>query len=128
MVKKDHSSNAISDLFAIPNGNEAAKTPPAKARALPLERKTKRKFEKRTRSKLLNKKPDPNTTEQYFTDFELAARFKVARQTIWRWVRSGSFPQPVKLASNTSRWRECDIRAFESNLKIPVPKNMEAEQ
>ncbi|MBU2886735.1 AlpA family phage regulatory protein [Gilvimarinus agarilyticus] len=27
-----------------------------------------------------------------------------SRSTIWRWVRSGQFPQPVRLAGNTIGW------------------------
>ncbi|MVO18485.1 helix-turn-helix transcriptional regulator [Parasedimentitalea huanghaiensis] len=57
----------------------------------------------------------------YFTDFELAEKFGVSRQTIWRWVKQGTFPAPVKLAKGTSRWRQRDVEAFEKKVaKIQV--------
>jgi predicted DNA-binding transcriptional regulator AlpA len=36
----------------------------------------------------------------------------VSRSTLWRWVRSGSFPPPISLGPNIRAWREADIRAW----------------
>ena len=49
----------------------------------------------------------------YFTDRQLAARFGVSRQTIWRWSGTGRMPQPVKLSPGFTRWRIDAIEAWE---------------
>jgi predicted DNA-binding transcriptional regulator AlpA len=41
---------------------------------------------------------------RYVSDKALAERYEVARQTIWRWVREGRLPAPVKLADGSTRW------------------------
>ena len=55
-----------------------------------------------------------NQSTQYLTDRSLAARYEVARSTIWRWLKEGQLPQPVKLAGST-RWRLSDLEQWEQN-------------
>lgn len=50
----------------------------------------------------------------YATDNQIAARFAVSRQTIWRWTRDGDFPAPVKLVGST-RWRIADVEQWEAS-------------
>lgn len=57
-----------------------------------------------------------NTAQLYYTDREVAIRFGVVRQTIWRWVSEGVLPSPVKVGPRASRWRLADIEAFEASL------------
>ncbi len=50
----------------------------------------------------------------YLTDVQVAARYGVHRATPWRWVKTDlSFPKPVKLSAQCSRWRLSDIEAWE---------------
>jgi prophage regulatory protein len=35
--------------------------------------------------------------------------------TIWRWVRAGRFPKPVKLGPGVTAWRGADLIAFIQN-------------
>jgi prophage regulatory protein len=46
---------------------------------------------------------------------EIAARFRVSRNTIWRWTRTpeNEFPDPVRLTPRVTRWRLADIERFE---------------
>jgi len=53
----------------------------------------------------------------FYNVIEVSMRCKVSRATIWRWVKEGRFPQPVKLSPGTTRWREEDLQAFEKKLK-----------
>lgn len=53
----------------------------------------------------------------FYNVIEISMRYKVSRATIWRWVKEGRFPQPVKLSPWTTRWREEDLQAFEKKLK-----------
>lgn len=54
---------------------------------------------------------------QFYTDRALAERYQVSRQTIWRWVREGHLPKPVKLATGSTRWPETEIIKFEEAAK-----------
>ncbi len=52
----------------------------------------------------------------YLSVDQVATRFNVSTDTIWRWKRNGEFPAPFKLGGNTTRWRLSDIEDFESKL------------
>ncbi|MFP3984117.1 MAG: helix-turn-helix transcriptional regulator [Desulfurivibrionaceae bacterium] len=52
--------------------------------------------------------------EQIFlSDKQVADRYGVGRGTIWRWVRSNSFPKPVKISPGCSRWPKAEIETHE---------------
>ena len=53
------------------------------------------------------------TETVYLTDRQLAERFGVSRQTIWRWAGAGVMPQPVKLSPGFTRWRSDQVKAWE---------------
>ena len=36
----------------------------------------------------------------------------VSASTLWRWVRLGRFPAPLKIGPNISAWRVSDVRAW----------------
>lgn len=40
----------------------------------------------------------------------VAALNSVGPATVWRWVKSGRLPAPVKLGPNTTAWRVGDLR------------------
>ncbi|MFZ6689022.1 helix-turn-helix transcriptional regulator [Undibacterium sp. SXout11W] len=42
----------------------------------------------------------------------VAALNGVSHPTIWRWVKAGRLPSPVKLGANTTAWRVGDLREF----------------
>ena len=43
---------------------------------------------------------------------QVEARTGLARSTIYKWMREGNFPQPVKLGTRLVAWRESDIDAW----------------
>lgn len=47
----------------------------------------------------------------------------VSRATLWRGVRNGIFPKPIKLTERTTVWRVEDIRAFIASLAAPNDEN-----
>lgn len=51
---------------------------------------------------------------QYKSDKYLAERYDTSRATIWRWVREGKFPAPVKIGPNCTRWKLADIEKWEA--------------
>lgn len=36
----------------------------------------------------------------------------VSPSTLWRWVRTGQFPAPLKIGPNITAWRVADVRAW----------------
>ena len=48
---------------------------------------------------------DPNKPER-------PAVVPVSRATLWRWVKAGAFPSPVKLSDRVTAWRVDDIRTW----------------
>ena len=42
----------------------------------------------------------------------IPAIFPISKSTWWQGVRTGRFPQPVKLGPRTTAWRMSDIRAL----------------
>lgn len=54
--------------------------------------------------------------ETYLTDIQLAARYSVNRATPWRWAKADpTFPKPVKLSPQCSRWKLSEIEAWEAS-------------
>jgi len=47
---------------------------------------------------------------------EVSKPYGVSPKSIWRCIREGRFPKPVKLAPKIARWREADLRACEEDL------------
>jgi prophage regulatory protein len=54
------------------------------------------------------------TANLYLSVEQVAIRFGVSKDSIWRWRRDGEFPAPVKLDGRTTRWRLADIEDWES--------------
>ncbi|MGJ7456964.1 helix-turn-helix transcriptional regulator [Halomonas sp. RA08-2] len=55
---------------------------------------------------------------KYYSDKQLAERFGVTRSTIWRWVKIGLLPAPVRLTKGCTRWRSPDIEAWEESREV----------
>lgn len=36
----------------------------------------------------------------------------VCQSTLWQWVKDGKFPQPVRLGTRCTVWREDEVREF----------------
>lgn len=53
----------------------------------------------------------------FYSIKEVSERYGVAPKSIWRWIREGRFPKPLKLSPKTARWREVDLKAYEESLE-----------
>ncbi|NIZ62307.1 hypothetical protein DL239_15130 [Sedimentitalea sp. CY04] len=61
----------------------------------------------------------PRTAKtQFLTDHEVAKRYGVCRQTIWRWAAKGELPNPKKVSARSTRWRIIDLVAYEASLPV----------
>lgn len=64
------------------------------------------------RLRLYRTQSDGAPTMLFLSDRQIAERFGIARQTIWRWAQAGNFPQPVKLGPCVTRWKAADVDAW----------------
>ncbi|MDO6482007.1 helix-turn-helix transcriptional regulator [Shimia thalassica] len=82
---------------------------------------TSNKAKSASKKKATPQKPSPDLDERFLKDTEVAARFGVCRQTIWRWAAIGDFPQPIKLSAGVTRWRRSELLAHEAVLASDGP-------
>lgn len=52
--------------------------------------------------------------QKYVSDRDLAARYNIARPSLWRWVRQNDFPPPVRLSAGCTRWRIEQVESWEA--------------
>lgn len=56
--------------------------------------------------------------ETYLSDTQVAARYGVHRSTPWRWAKTDPFfPKPVSLSPGCTRWKLCQLEAWEADKK-----------
>ena len=63
----------------------------------------------------------------YLSVDQVAKRFGVSKDSIWRWKRNGDFPAPVKLGGTTTRWRLANIEEWEAQLRCGLITFLEVE-
>ncbi len=49
---------------------------------------------------------------------QVAERYDVSTDTIWRWAREGDMPRPVKVGPNVTRWRLSGLIEHEGSFQI----------
>jgi predicted DNA-binding transcriptional regulator AlpA len=60
--------------------------------------------------------------EQFLSDHDVAARYSVKKQTIWRRKNEvADFPNPIKIRG-TTRWRLSDVVAYEQTIAFSAKK------
>lgn len=59
----------------------------------------------------------PTAENPFLTDRQVAERYGVSTDSIWRWKRQGNFPAPVRVGPNCTRWRMADLLEHESQLQ-----------
>lgn len=66
----------------------------------------------------------PNET-LFLTVDQVASRYGVSTDSIWRWKRQGNFPAPVRVGPNCTRWRAADVLEHESQLEACFAMNLD---
>lgn len=56
---------------------------------------------------------------EYFSVADLQRHYGFGNATIWRWVKEGRFPQPVRIGKRWTRWRKADVEAFINRNQTP---------
>lgn len=52
-----------------------------------------------------------HTQSEYMTAIEVAEELRVTRVTVYRMIRRGQLPEPVRFSTRCSRWRRADVEA-----------------
>lgn len=56
--------------------------------------------------------------EAFLAVGQIMQRYGIGRATVWRWVKvNPDFPEPMKLSSGISRWRQSDLVAFDRAME-----------
>ena len=63
----------------------------------------------------------------YLTVEQVAERYGVSTDSIWRWKRNGTFPAPVRVGPNCTRWRLSDIIEHDSKLQCCFTTHLDWE-
>lgn len=63
----------------------------------------------------MNRPLPPETL--YIPVDQVAARFSVSVDTIWRWCRKGSFPKPYHPGGSAARWKVVEVEEYEASLR-----------
>lgn len=58
------------------------------------------------------------TTDSYLNVTQVANRYGVSTDTIWRWTRDGEMPKAVKIGRNCTRWRMSDLTDHEARFSV----------
>ena len=127
MVK--HSDNsAQGDLFADPPVGVEAQVAPINRRASD-QQQPKTEPQDLTPQQLAalegHNADNLGDRERYLKDTEVAERFGIARQTVWKRVNQGHLPAPVKVPPNSTRWRLSSLLAFEKALAVTLPRTLQ---
>lgn len=66
---------------------------------------------------LENQARDPNRNPprrlRLLSDRQMAERYEVSRQSIWRWARDGVIPAPKKISPGMTRWLADELDAHD---------------
>ena len=52
----------------------------------------------------------------YLTVGQVAKRFGISTDTVWRWTRDGEFPKPWRMGPNTTGWKLSYILDYQAKL------------
>lgn len=69
----------------------------------------------------------PKMRKLYLTVERVAERYGVSTDSIWRWNRNGTFPAPVRIGSNCTRWLLSDFTEHDSKLKRCFMTHLDGE-
>jgi prophage regulatory protein len=48
---------------------------------------------------------------------DVMQKLGIGRTALWRWMKAGILPPPIRIGKRYMRWREEDIEAFISNRR-----------
>jgi predicted DNA-binding transcriptional regulator AlpA len=56
--------------------------------------------------------PIISKSKHYLRERQILKLLPISRSTLWRWVRSGQFPKPIKISQGVTVWSQENVDAF----------------
>lgn len=53
-----------------------------------------------------------SNSKPYLRERQILELLPVSRSTLWRWVKHGQFPKPVKISQGVTVWSQGQVEAF----------------
>ena len=50
----------------------------------------------------------------YLSADSVARRYDASKSSVWRWIKEGKLPKPVKILTGLTRWKLADLEAWEA--------------
>jgi prophage regulatory protein len=50
--------------------------------------------------------------QRYLREKQILQLLPITRSTLWRWVRAGQFPKPIKISQGVTVWSQENVDAF----------------
>lgn len=67
-----------------------------------------------------------STINQLMTVSDVCAELSLSKSTIWRRVKDGTLPAPIKISERATRWFRSDIEAHLQSLRGPSDADKKA--
>lgn len=61
--------------------------------------------------------PEAEEEAPFLSVDQVAKRYNVSTDSIWRWVRIKTFPSPFRIGTGITRWRRADVEQYDSTLR-----------
>lgn len=58
---------------------------------------------------------DPNKVEGYKRAKAICSKYPISPASLWRKVKAGTFPRPIKLSTGITAWRNRDLLEWEKD-------------
>jgi len=58
--------------------------------------------------------------DKLYSVAEVLAYTSISRQTLWRWIRDGRFPEPIRLSPRRRVWKESALQEWMNGLERGV--------
>ena len=59
-----------------------------------------------------------NKFNKYYRVSELSELLSIGKSTLWKWVKDGKFPQPIRLSARMTLWSAADIHKWLENHNL----------
>jgi len=64
---------------------------------------------------------EATSLDTFLTVKEVSAHVGIGVSTVWKFVRQGEFPRPIKIGQNITRWRLSEVKAW-MEQSFPAPR------
>jgi prophage regulatory protein len=68
------------------------------------------------------RRPKPNGASEYMRESELLEALPFSRATLWRRVKEGEFPAPIKLGGNLNAWKRAEVTKWSEAVEAGLEK------